>query len=252
VQNSEKNAEFYVGYLPMPPTLKRVVRNVILTAAALLLLVSALIAAAMRDAGVGSWDTEHVTTVEGTMLTEPYAMLVKPGEAEALVLVEEGKFGVRAGVASMAHKKVRASGHLLARGSRRVLELLPTRDAIEVVGDAQAGAIPSQESSPVTLVGEIVDPKCFAGAMKPGDQKTHKGCAVLCLRGGIPPAFAVWDEAGRVSTLMLVSREGLPLSGDRLEVIVPFVGDRVEARGTLIETNGGAAFRMDLDSLHRR
>ena len=40
-----------------------------------------------------------------------------------------------------------------------------------------------------TLRGEIVDSKCYLGAMKPGDQKTHKACATLCIRGGIPPVL---------------------------------------------------------------
>ena len=38
----------------------------------------------------------------------------------------------------------------------------------------------------VTLKGEIIDPKCYLGAMKPGGGKTHKACAMRCIAGGIP------------------------------------------------------------------
>jgi hypothetical protein len=40
----------------------------------------------------------------------------------------------------------------------------------------------------VKLTGEIVDSKCFLRVIAPGSGKTHKECASLRLRGGIPPA----------------------------------------------------------------
>jgi len=48
---------------------------------------------------------------------------------------------------------------------------------------------PSGADEPVTYVGEIIDPKCWLGAMKPGSGLVHKACAELCIRGGIPPFF---------------------------------------------------------------
>ena len=54
----------------------------------------------------------------------------------------------------------------------------------------QRRAMPAESvgGGPVTVSGEIVDSKCFLGVMVPGAGKTHKECASLCLRGGIPPA----------------------------------------------------------------
>ena len=43
--------------------------------------------------------------------------------------------------------------------------------------------------------GEIVDPKCFFGVMKPGEGKPHKDCAIRCILGGIPPVLKVTDES---------------------------------------------------------
>ena len=40
-----------------------------------------------------------------------------------------------------------------------------------------------------SLAGEILDSKCWFGAMRPAEGKVHKSCAALCIRGGIPPAF---------------------------------------------------------------
>jgi hypothetical protein len=54
---------------------------------------------------------------------------------------------------------------------------------------------------PIEVRGEIVDSKCFLGVMVPGSGKTHKDCASLCLRGGIPPALYVRDQSGQIVAL---------------------------------------------------
>ena len=61
----------------------------------------------------------------------------------------------------------------------------------------------------VRLRGEIVDSKCYLGAMKPGGGRTHKGCAVLCLKGGVPPVFVSRDEGDAL--YLLVNANGGPL-----------------------------------------
>jgi len=42
-----------------------------------------------------------------------------------------------------------------------------------------------------TFTGEIIDPKCYFGVMKPGEGKIHKSCAIRCISGGIPPILKV-------------------------------------------------------------
>ena len=69
----------------------------------------------------------------------------------------------------------------------------------------------------VELTGEIVDSKCFLGVMVPGSGKTHKECASLCLRGGIPPALFVQDRAGHSSLLLLVGQLGSRLVRERFK-----------------------------------
>jgi hypothetical protein len=44
-------------------------------------------------------------------------------------------------------------------------------------------------------VGEVVDAKCYLGAMKPGDGKSHKACATLCVTNGIPAMPVTADSA---------------------------------------------------------
>ena len=41
------------------------------------------------------------------------------------------------------------------------------------------------------LKGEIYDPKCAFGAMKPGFGKPHRSCAIRCISGGVPPILRI-------------------------------------------------------------
>lgn len=110
-----------------------------------------------------------------------------------------------------------------------MLELEEGTGAIEIlgVGTRSAGIALGQAA---TLRGELVDPKCFGGAMKPGDGKTHKGCAVLCLRGGIPLVFMAVED-GKTVAYLVVDANGHGVSGDGLEKVIGFVGDWVQVRG---------------------
>lgn len=84
-----------------------------------------------------------------------------------------------------------------------------------------------------TLVGEIVDTKCYLGAMKPGRGKPHRDCASLCIRGGIPAALLVRTENGERRLVHLVSL-GRPVGAEVLD----FVGPPVEVTGLLRREDG--------------
>src|SRR5262249_8018095 len=54
------------------------------------------------------------------------------------------------------------------------------------------------------IKGEIVDPKCYFGVMKPGEGKPHRDCAIRCILGGIPPVFHVQNESGDNNYYLIV------------------------------------------------
>jgi hypothetical protein len=49
--------------------------------------------------------------------------------------------------------------------------------------------------------------------MKPGGGKTHKACAVLCLKGGVPPLFVARNGAGDEQVYLMTDEGGGPLGG---------------------------------------
>jgi hypothetical protein len=70
----------------------------------------------------------------------------------------------------------------------------------------------------VSLAGEILDSKCWFGAMRPSSGKVHKACASLCIRGGIPPAFFARGPANQ-GALMIMTTGGRAHGPALLELV---------------------------------
>ena len=111
------------------------------------------------------------------------------------------------------------------------------------VGEGSSTEAPDSPGDAQTLVGEIVDTKCYLGAMKPGRGKPHRDCASLCIRGGIPAALLVRTEDGERHLVHLMSL-GRPAGREVLD----FVGQPVEITGLLRRKDG----RLLLDAYFLR
>jgi hypothetical protein len=220
--------EFFVGYLPTPANQKRFLRNGIVVLGLVAATSAFLIAARQRDPGNGSWIYANADSYEGVLEFTPYPILRT--DTGSLLIVNEGKVGAQSSLREHAGKRVRLNGSLIQRDGRAMIELSPA--AADIVDDVTPTTPPPiRDREPVTLRGEIIDPKCFLGAMKPGDGKPHKGCATLCLRGGIPPMFVTRSVDGASRYHLLVDEKDAALTGDALAAILPFVADDVELTG---------------------
>lgn len=222
---------FYVGYLPLPARHRRFLAIVVPMVFVAMASMGVMIATAHRSPGTGQWDVSAEHQWTGTVCMEPYPMLITP-EGEGWLLVAMAKAGVHERLEPFAGSTCRVRGFPLRRDHRRMIELLPDDRAIEQLPDAPTLAVRTR-SEPIELVSEIVDGKCFLGSMKPGDGKTHKACAVLCLRGGLPPLVATNAAPDQTFPLLLVDGSTtLP------ESIIGLVGEPVRIRGTLTSIAG--------------
>ncbi|MCI5045576.1 MAG: hypothetical protein MRY72_12835, partial [Aquisalinus sp.] len=95
-------------------------------------------------------------------------------------------------------------------------------------------------SEDITLQGMIMDTKCFFGVMRPGRGKTHKACASLCIRGGIPPSFWAKTKEGREVVMLLTDEAGNPVS----DQVLPLVAEAVEARGRVVRQGDWLHFQV--------
>lgn len=232
---------FHVGYLAMPARHRRFLRVFVPAVMWVQVIVAAVLVFGMRDPGGGEWDTSSVRTWTGTIVADPYPRLVVGGGAgESLLLVEMGKVGLRSEVEGLIGARVEASGFLLERGGRRMIELEPGAGALVRVGEGAGGLGNWTDLGEVTLAGEIVDFKCYLGAMKPGDGSAHRACATLCVSGGIPPVLVVDRGEGRRDHVLLARADGSRAN----EQVLEWIARRVEVTGRLRARPG--AVRLDL------
>jgi hypothetical protein len=161
---------------------------------------------------------------EGVAREKPYpALLVhRPGDTGKLpavsqyLLVAPGKRGATAEVAGFDGQRVLLQGSLIYRDGVTMIEVVPhsLRPVVSVSGATgrQGAAAPTEDLGAFTLVGEIVDSKCYLGVMNPGDTKPHRECAALCISGGVPPLLIAHDSDGRTVSLLLVSENNKPVN----------------------------------------
>ncbi len=219
----------YVGYLPMPRGTRKPLLLIVGGLMWAILFASLAIALSQRDPGSAVWGT-NLESFEGTLFESPYPVLVTD-RGETLMIVRMGKFGGRGeGVGGLDGRRVRAHGRLLTRDGRRLIELADASELdSSVVEDLGPGAAPSERTalSGEILGGEIVDYKCFLGAMKPGDGKAHQACATLCITGGIPPVLVSKNDDGSNHYQLILGANGEPIH----EQLTGFIGIPVEVRG---------------------
>jgi hypothetical protein len=227
----------FIGWLPIPRALARFLLPVAAGLVVAAAIVAVLIAPAQRSPGAARWNDDS-TTLEGIVYAEPYAMLRAAtgpnGEVQTILLVEEGKFGAKDRVQPFDGQPVRVTGTLLHRDGRRMLEIAAGESGLAPIDMPAERQFSLWRAAPVSrgrvvLDGEIVDSKCYLGAMKPGEGITHKGCAVLCLRGGVPPMFVTRDSAGHTTYYLLTGPDGGPMPPSFLEL----VGEPVRLEGLL-------------------
>jgi len=244
------NDDFYVGYLPKAPSATAsLVRVAVAVAIVGALAAGVAFVSAQRGFSSGIFEYGVVRTFSGTLTTNPVPILVgKENVAadrdETFLLVAPFKHGADALVAPFEGRSIRLRGTIVYRDGKKMIEVVP--GSIEASGPA-AGIAEDVQLGEVDLVGEIVDSKCWLGVMKPGDGKTHRECASLCIRGGIPPLFVARGERGSHLEALLTSPTGTPVN----EAVLPFVAEPVRIRGNLSRRGDLLILRADPATIER-
>lgn len=244
--------DFFIGWADMPAPDRRFFLK---AGAGLMLGTGGLAAGAalfQKRPGPGTWDAAAEREWTGLLLTQPYPMLRTrnlDGLLRTALISCAGKCGGQQLLQGMAGGYVGITGSLVARGQHALISVTeagPWLRRLETPSDALPQA-PEQVRGRVSLEGEILDSKCWFGAMRPSSGKVHKACASLCIRGGIPPAFFAKNESG--NTAMMVMTDGQNAFGAD---ILPFVADPVRVEGEVVEAHGIAFLRTSVAQIERR
>ncbi len=228
---SPEDTPFYIGYQKqaapeLATFLRWLVLGLLVAAAAL----AAFLPTRQQPFDEGTFEYGYVRDFLGVIRERPYPALsvaatpiegpgAAPGQS-SYDLVATGKRGAAREVEGLDGRWATLRGSLIHRQGKTMVEMVPGSAAAlehdsEPAAPAEAGR---EEVAQLTLVGEIVDSKCFLGVMKPGRGKPHRDCAALCIRGGIPPRFVV-QSADRLLALLLVDEEGGPVNARVLDKV---------------------------------
>jgi len=242
----------FVGYLDTPEIDRRFLLG--LSAAGLLgaSALTAVIAGLQRGAGRGDWDMRTRVSFSGIISTAPYPHIrvMESGRVRTILLGCETKCGVRERLDAITYAGGAATvtGTLIERDGYAMLAVPDGVGWLDF--DQTAPALPQPQLrmlDAAVLTGEILDAKCWFGAMRPNEGLSHKACATLCIASGIPPYFGVRDRRNRERALMITDTAGDPL----IDGILPFVAEPVRAQGALVHSDDLIQFRMDPETLER-
>lgn len=224
--NEAEREEFYVGYLPTAPRhTGRRVRNLCFALLSVVVVVALLLIFGLQKLPLSVFEFGQSRAFAGIVQAKPYpTLLVRNGASLAqYLLVAEGKHG--ANVANFDGQNVTLKGSRIYREGLTMIEVVG--GSVQAAPGAANAPLATEDLGTFTLVGEIVDSKCFLGVMNPGNTKVHRECAALCISGGIPPLFIARDAAGNQVALQLVSAHGAAVNQE----VLGMVAEPVEITG---------------------
>ncbi|MFY0593845.1 hypothetical protein [Roseivirga sp.] len=256
--------EFYIGYLPKAP--KRIARFVMVFVLLLFVVmgsVSFFLSTSHDHINNGTYEYGELTELKGVIQMEPVPHIrVLADDAgkvgKNIMLIDFGKFGARSSVEKMQEKtggnisdfEVTIRGTLVYQDGFTLLELTEKDKALlnhqPLNNSTRYEAITSNSTS-VSLMGEIVDPKCYFGSMKPAQNKPHKSCASLCIAGGIPPVYVVQTEQQLAEYYIIKGVNGEDINNE----ILDFVAEGVNIQGKVEKHNEWNIIYIDPSQIQR-
>lgn len=249
---SEPPDDFFIGWAETPKPDRRFLLGATLGLVGAAAGIATFAANAHPPAGSGTWDQGAVRTLSGYLLRAPFPALITTavdGKPRTVFIVGPGKTGIQARLGARSDGPATVRGSLIVRGEHAMLAAAETEDWLTDASVAMPAPRENVEDlGAMTLIGEILDAKCWFGAMRPGDGKVHKACAALCIRGGLPPAFCISATCGDASAAPMFLNERGEAHG---EALLPFVADPIMARGHLTRVRDVIQFRVPLSAITR-
>lgn len=211
------NEEFYIGWMGnAPASIAKFVKKYLLLVLIVVVTLGVLLTMNQKKFSKANFEFGKTTVVKGIYISSPVPHLLVPdGNTYVVIpLVGYGKHGAegvmnelereRERKSSLNGKEISLKGTLLY-GDGKILMQVDKNDDPLVNESNVISEIPTVETDEgdVNLQGEIIDPKCYFGVMKPGEGKVHKDCAIRCILGGIPPVLKMTNGKGQNFYILL-------------------------------------------------
>lgn len=219
--------EFYIGWMPEAPDhFAKHTLKVVFALAGLVIVAGVILALGQKKFSTAGFEFGQVTEVKGICQRFPVPSIKVLSHRDALgratyitmPLVGYGKSGADGVIAELEKeantvldkKQVTIKGALLYSDGKTLLQIDKNDKPLVAVADAgEKDIVPEiKQLGRVQLTGEILDPKCYFGVMKPGHGKPHRDCAIRCIAGGINPVFVTRNEKGETSYYLILDENG--------------------------------------------
>ena len=252
-----KNDEFYVSYIDgsLGSKTKQTIKRFVFVAVGIIILAALVFSIAQKPFKNSTFELTSATKITGTFHENPYPMLrvqIAENEFKNILLLGFGKSSanpfletLRNEIEDLNGKTLNIEGNLIYYNGKTLIQI--TSDEKVTLSKENPSNITPQKTSisEMNLQGEIIDPKCYFGVMKPGKGKIHRSCAVRCISGGIPPVLATTDNNNISQYYLLTDLNGNPIN----QAVLPFIGKPSEITGVVVKMEDWYLLKIDVDNI---
>jgi hypothetical protein len=253
------NSEFYIGWMPKASAgFAKHVKRVLLVLFPVALIIGYLLSTSQKKFSTANFEFGKTTVVKGVYYNSPVPMLKvfdKNNLSITLPLVGYGKHGAETAIielekekgVSLNGKEVTLKGTLIYGDGKTLLQVDKNDDPIVNIGAESSVQLQQKDLGTQTIRGEIIDPKCYFGVMKPGEGKVHRDCAIRCILGGIPPVLHVQNEKGESNYYLIVG-----LNGEKMnEAVQDFVAEPVSIEAKVVQQDDWIVLYVGKENIKR-
>jgi hypothetical protein len=250
-EQRKKGDDFYIGWMGQAPAgLGKFLRTYVVLILLAIAIIATTIVLSQKKFGTGTFEYGTLTQVQGAYFDKPVPVLKVIAGKDLLgtlsyitiPLVGYGKHGAEGIISeiekerniSLDRKEVTFKGTLLYNDGKTILQIDGNDKPLLAVSNktvAEALLPKQQDLGMQRIRGEIIDPKCYFGVMKPGEGKPHRDCAIRCILGGIPPVLAVKNEKGEANYYLIVGPHGEKIN----EQVQDYVAEPVELEAYAVQ-----------------
>lgn len=258
--------EFYIGWMPNAPyTFTKHVRWVVTALFLLSIGICIFLSLLQIKFSNAVFEFGQLTEIKGIYSRFPVPSLKVETHQDAfgnstyvtMPLVGYGKSGAEGLInklekdnhISFDKKQVTFKGTLLYSDGKTLLQIDGNDQPLISVVETNDASLASTvtELGTKQLTGEILDPKCYFGVMKPGHGKPHRDCAIRCIAGGICPVFKTSNESGLTNYYLILDENGSKMNGD----LTDYVSDPVSLTARVVQYNDWIILYVNKNSIRR-
>jgi hypothetical protein len=252
----KKNDEFYVSYIKgsLGYETKRTLKRFALSAITVIIVAAVVFSFSQNPFKNATFELLSETKITGTYHENPYPMLrvqVAENTFKNILLLGFGKSSANPFLEQIKNeakylngKTLSIEGNLIYYNGKTLIQI--TDEEKVTLETKKKSKTPAKDIiSKMTLQGEIIDPKCYFGVMKPGKGKIHRSCAVRCISGGVPPVLVTTDNNSISEYYLLTDLKGNSINND----ILPYIGKPAQIKGIVEKMEDWYVMKIDVSDI---